>query len=233
MKVRADLLSKKPRALWVRVPANLQDRAAGTARVKLQELPRDTWEDLYLSYVTAGRAAQETALLLVEERAAAEKIPLAEERLAKGRDIDRRYRTLIRQANREIEEAERALLRACVVDHEPETFAAELPAEMTEEERRAFLDEAGFSEDAVEAGIATGRAVEAFQAESWTDEEGKSHPGASEHTARFYQRCQGPGTFSAALVAAIRRFQELEEVTPEILWKAAGAPESEGSGPLG
>jgi hypothetical protein len=232
MQIPFDILSPSCRAAWVEVPARRDDRAAGTARVKLQELPRLLWDDLYAGWLSADRAIADLALAEAEERKKAAELE-PESRTEKNREISERYRPRMIAATDERRAAEIAILQRCVVDHDPKTFKAKVPVAVSDaqaEALRAVLLDRGFTPGEADCAIVAGEVEASFSAASW-EHGGKTYPGAAESTARLYLKCQPGEAFSDGLIEACKRFQLCEPVSPEALWKVAPLAQAGGARP--
>lgn len=238
MKITFDILSGGAREDWALLPARLDDRAAGLARVKFREIPRTEWDRLYLARVAALQAAADLGLAYAQELRTASTLPPAE-RTAAIRALNERYDPRFRESMKECRTATQELLSRVIVDHDPKYFEAEAPADP--KLHPAFAESLrglGYAEEEIEESLRTGRAYARFRGATFTLDTGhgtEEHPGCSEATFTLYRRCQPKAAFLDVLVAAAKRFIDCEELSPEVLWtehegpeKKEGAPEGEG-----
>lgn len=194
MRIPLNLLSTQLREDWVDVPASLEDRSLGVGRVKLQEVPGDVFEELWSKLI---RAEEEVARL---KEAKADESKIA-------------------KAKAEKKATYYAVVKACVVDHDANTFESLVPQVEPSSKAGiqvlAFLAGLGYSHEEGLRALSLGKATKPFKAE------GK---GASEDMALFYDRCQPDGRFLITLLRVIKRFQDCDLLTAEMLWDRVGAP---------
>ena len=119
----------------------------------------------------------------------------------------------IREAKESKRCARAAVIEACVIDHDAETFASVVPivdpqSPQGQELIKTLVDIGFTSFEAVDA-LALGVA---------------SKPFARSTCAAFYERCQPDQIFATNLLRFINRFQRCDSPTPEQYWLDHGAP---------
>ena len=149
MRIPINLLSTQLRKEWIELPACRFDRSLGVARIKLQEIPGDRFDDLWAQI----EATQE-----------------AESTLAKATPRDAKAYAAAVDAERA---AYHALIIACVCDHDAAMFQAQCPQEPITSafgiECFAMLTHAGFSPDEAGEALETGIANKMFRADNLPD----------------------------------------------------------------
>jgi hypothetical protein len=208
--VRFSLLSPGLRSEWLEVPASRKDPKLGTARVCVRELPAAIWDLLWTDLLGAERESAEAAKALTEATTP-EARDLARKRLVACRDAER-YRGT-------------RLLRACVVDHDASSFAAEVPPAKPGSPLYAqilsALIETGYSPDEAARAAQSGRAERRF-GKGVLELDGQRFEGADEATVRFYEACQPDNSFASLLTLCAARYQQGELLTPQAIWQRAG-----------
>jgi len=188
LKISLNLLSTALRKEWVEVPAHPTKRELGIGRVKIQEIPGDQFDELY------------------------EAVSVTETEVKRLDDETPHNMKALRDAKRAMREARAALLEACVIDHDPSTFAAEVPtldpSSREGEEIVAILLERGFALEEAQQALSTGLAKKAFK---------------RAECAAFYERCQPDNWFAANLIRFIKRFHNCDTMTAERYWALNGA----------
>lgn len=189
MKISLNLLSTALRKEWMEVPAHPLLRSRGVGRVKVQEIAGDVFDELWDDVILTERE-----VLKLEEQTSRSKEELRRARQAK-------------------KAARAAMVEACVIDHDAESFASEVPkVKPTSPQGKALIErltQLGFTTSEATTALEVGEARKPF---------------SKAECAHFYERCQPDGLFMESLLVFIKRFQECDDFTPERYWNIKGAP---------
>lgn len=221
-KVPFAVLDPAPREEWLELPVDLTDPAAGTARLRLRELPSAEWSRLRALYT-----AKDAGVSALRAASASRRAELA--RVHAGPAVGRVEGQLGDEFAEEIglalearRDVEREIVARAVVGHDPESFRVEAPAGLEGEAAERLsrvLEEYGLSAEEAATALAAGEVRVRFAAATWCLPSGASRPGASPAMVRLYERCAAG--FLGVIVGAVVRFQSGEILTPAELYARA------------
>ena len=195
LRLTLDLLAPGLRTAWLSIPVSATDPDKGWARIKVQEVQKKQWDQLWQTLAQAERA-----------RAAA--------------ITDQRPPAIIAEARETERAAGVAILRACVVGHEATDFEAELPLlDQSAPEYPTILAAllaAGFSVEDATQGLALGLIATPFRSEKGV---------IADATIELYERVTPDRVFVINLLASIYRFHCGQVLTAGDYWRAEGVQE--------
>ncbi len=195
LKITLDLLAPGVRTTWLSIPVNPFQPEAGWARVKVTELPKKKWDELWATLQQAERGEAETFK-------------------------NKATPTEISNTKAAVREAQHAILKACVVSHDETDFKIDVP--ITEPEHHTYpglmaeLLKAGLHEEAAIAALHNGFAFTPFVSDKG---------GLSDITLELYERLSPDRAFVSMLLTSIQRFQATETLSAAHFWRLAKVPE--------
>lgn len=113
--------------------------------------------------------------------------------------------------------AQDRMIRAMVIDHDPQTFEAKCPDEVPNDLILSTLQEMGFSLGEAQQALKEGVARKPFS-RGTIEIEDQPFEGASEEVANFYRYCQPYGIFLRQLLMALGQFQNGFTESAEKQW---------------
>ncbi len=201
LKINFDLLAPGFREASLSIPVNAFNPSRGWARVKVKELPKKQWDELWATLQIAERARID-ALKTVVAVVTINTSPTLPLHLAELLETERA--------------AQKAILRACVVGHEAADFITAIPTIETDHPQYAAhlsaLLAAGFSPESAASALASGVGDTPFV----LDPKGV----ISDATLELYERVSPDRQFVVNLLASIYRFHCGEMLTAGDYWRA-------------
>lgn len=198
LKITFDLLAPGFREASLSIPVHASNPSKGWARVKVKELPKKIWDELWATLQIAERARIDAIKIVVTVNTMSAS-PL---RLAELLETERA--------------AQKAILRACVVGHEASDFITATPTVETDHpdysKHLSALLAAGFSPESAASALASGVGDTPFV----LDPKG----GISDATLELYERVSPDRQFVVNLLASIYRFHCGEVLTAGDYWRA-------------